>query len=162
LRHHRSASLAELNEALAVLRKRLNNRPFRKRDGTLRRHRLTRTSAAAGATSHDCQVEDSPRLNGLSRRGRPSFLQRSSSAHQPADGGSVYLPHCGDLRRRQACRALRCPLVYYAFPFESGGIDIRRARSIEFSVNPPQHPVAFKLCILFYGFFVRIRIKNLM
>jgi transposase len=34
LRHNRFASLAELNDAIAALLERLNNRPFRKREGT--------------------------------------------------------------------------------------------------------------------------------
>src|SRR5271167_2922004 len=34
LRHHRFVSLTELNEAIARLLERLNNRPFRKREGT--------------------------------------------------------------------------------------------------------------------------------
>ena len=34
LRHHRFVSLTELNEAIADLLERLNNRPFRKREGT--------------------------------------------------------------------------------------------------------------------------------
>src|SRR6202021_2566696 len=34
LRHHRFVSLGDLNEAIAVLLERLNNRPFRKREGT--------------------------------------------------------------------------------------------------------------------------------
>jgi transposase len=34
LRHHRFVALGELNDAIAVLLERLNNRPFRKREGT--------------------------------------------------------------------------------------------------------------------------------
>jgi transposase len=34
LRHHRFVSLTELNDAIAVLLERINNRPFRKREGT--------------------------------------------------------------------------------------------------------------------------------
>ena len=112
LRQRRFFSADELNEAIGGLLDRLNQRPFRKREGTraslyaeLDRPALQPLPVERYVMAEWKKVTGEHRL---SRRDRPSLLQRSLSTHWAGTGSALYGHHGGDLPSGEA-RGDPCP-----------------------------------------------------
>ena len=110
LRHQRFTSLAAANEAIAELLERLNQRPFRKREGSRTRlfEELDRPALQPlPVERYVLAYWKTVRANRLPRRSGPSLLQRPVPTGRAKAGGPLDRPHRGDLPWWQASRFAR-------------------------------------------------------
>ena len=160
LRHQKFFSLADLNQAIAQLLEGLNQRPFRKQEGSraslyaaLDRPALqplpAETLCAGG-------VEDRSRQHRLPRGGQSPLLQRSLSAGRRATGSPVNHDHRRDLPPRKTCSLARAQLrrlpplhparAHAQEPSGSSGMDsltthrLGAERGRSHRTTHPQHP----------------------
>ena len=106
LRHRKFFSSPELNQAIRELLVRLNQRPFRKRDGSRASlfHSLEKPAlaAVAGRALRHEPVVARHRQHRLSRRLRRQLLQRAVHPGAANRGSPLHPDHGRDLSQRQA------------------------------------------------------------